>query len=86
MPAAIDPVLSKLTIQEPNKWLTYIDAVERTVNSTALRSTRDILLALHKQKQMRNKNEKSTFIILEAVRVKSVMDLLKIPIFIKKGD
>ena len=37
--AKIMPILSKLSINDPNKWYKHVEAVQRTINATTSRST-----------------------------------------------
>lgn len=73
----IIPVLSKLSIDEPEKWFKYVDVVQRTVNSTISRSTKRTPFELLTGTKMRNREEKRILEILEEERINSMMDQVK---------
>lgn len=70
------PVLSKLAIDEPNKWYKHVDALQRTINSTTSRSTKRTPFELLTGVQMRRKEDKRILEILEEERINSMMDHL----------
>lgn len=75
--ATIIPVLSKLCLEEPNKWFKYVDAVQRTINSTVSRSTKRTPFELLTGIRMRNREEKRILEILEEERINSMMNNVK---------
>lgn len=65
-----------INIEKPNKCYKYVDAIQRTVNSTISRSTSKILFDLLIGGKFRNREE-NFFEILEEEQINPVVDHLK---------
>ncbi|XP_055951482.1 uncharacterized protein LOC129987539 [Argiope bruennichi] len=68
------PLLAKLSINDPTKWYTHVQAAQRVFNSTAPRSTKFTPFELMIGVQMRHKNDQKILDILQEKYEQMVID------------